>query len=354
MELTQLKKVVCINLDFHLWSARRKLRLDDLKIIDGEVPPEDLASLGSKKICNPEDIADFDTLKKEAERICFRAGVKFLGGFAVPEEKAADLGLKLDDIVSRFYAKKSVFLADYDANIQQWIDAHPGWEKIIRDAALDRDEVGSKISAGWQAYKIVEADDLDANQSTLNKGLATAAKGLAGQLYFEIARAAADVMEKSLLSRDKVTQKILSPIRTIRDKLEGLSFIDKRVRPLVETIDHVMGQLPDAGHIDGLGLAALHGLVFILSSEDRMQKHGEMVLAGQPVADAFNLSVPRKAVTQTVPTAPQIQQSVLGAPVVPARAANIFDIKSTGAIPTIPSVPLPVVRGVQTQNLFSF
>lgn len=341
MELHKLSKVVCIHLDFNLWSARRKLDRNDLKIIDGEVPPDDLASLGSKKICNPEDIADFMNLKKEAERKCAKVGVKFLGGFAVPEDKAADLGAELDAIVAKFYAVKSTFLSKYDNLIKDWVKKHPGWESIISNAALDRNTVDGKIHARWQAFKILEADQTDVTATTLNKGLATAASGLAGQMYAEIAKAAEDLASISLNGRDRVTQKILSPIRTIRDKLEGLAFLDRRVQPLVDTIEHVLDQLPQAGHIDGLALVALQGLVFILSDEGRMQAHGEKVLAGKDVDEAFTLSAPMvaKAVAVVDDDVPVVQQNIMDVPVVVPQVP----MPQTVAVPVVGTVVAPVV-----------
>ena len=334
MELNKLKQVVCINLDFHLWSARRKLSISDLKIVDGEVPPDDLASLGSKKICNPDDISDFTNLKKDAERKCARVGIKFMGGFAIPESKVKDLAVELDEIVSKFYAKKASFIAEYDNLITNWVASHPGWERIIKESALARHEVEGKLSAGWQAYKIIEAQESqDANvASPLNRGLATAAAGLAGQMYAEIARAADEVREVSLNGRDRVTQKILSPIRTIRDKLEGLAFLDGRVRPLVDTINHVLSQLPLSGPIDGLGLVALQGLVFILSDEQRMQAHGEQILEGCNVEDAFALHLPK-------PVQPQVEAKA------DAFGVNLLDVPQV----TSPSIPTDVVRGHDAQ-----
>ena len=364
MELNKLKQVVCINLGFHLWSARRKLSIGDLKIVDGEVPPDDLASLGSKKICNPEDLADFTNLKKEAERKCARVGIKFLGGFAIPEGKVNDLAVELDEIVSKFYAKKATFIAQYDSLIADWVASHPGWERIIQESALDSHTVEGKINASWQAYKILEAQEAqDANlASPVIRGLATAAAGLAGQMYAEIARAAEEVREVSLNGRDRVTQKILSPIRTIRDKLEGLAFLDGRVRPLVETINHVLTQLPLSGPIDGLGLVALQGLVFILADEQRMQAHGEQILAGSKVEDAFALHVPKpvqpKAVEQSEPIGfnlfdvPQVTS-----PLIPEDVVRGQDVQMPVAMPVSSTqpIPTPVTSGAgNLADLFSF
>ena len=60
-EVTVLDQLVVVNLDIHIWSARRKLMPLDLG--NAELPPEDLASLGSKRICNPEELKHFTTLK---------------------------------------------------------------------------------------------------------------------------------------------------------------------------------------------------------------------------------------------------------------------------------------------------
>lgn len=355
-EITSLKKVICVNLDVHLWSGRAKLRASDVRVGDGgALPPEDLASLGSKKIVNPEDISKFEALKKEAERECSKIGVKFLGGYAIPTDKAKDLAAKLDEIGVRFDQEKAALLSSYDTKILDWVAAHPGWESAIQSATIDRNDVDKKLQFGWQAFRIVEAGDENEPADVLNKGLATTAKGLAGQLYYEISQQAGLVMEKSILGRDKVTQKILSPIRTIRSKLLGLSFIDKRVKPLIETIDHVLEQLPAAGHIEGLGLAAISGLVFILSSEDRMINHGEMVLSGKPVDESFQESVPgfraqAAAVEEVIPLVDvrpvDVQQPAL--PLQPATSAPA-PLQVAVQVATVTAAASPVTVGTSTQ-----
>lgn len=290
---TTLAKVICFDLSaISLWSGRRKLRRTDLKLQDeAEVPPDAIASLGSKKIIDPEQIADFEAMKKEAHRECAKIGIRFLSGYAVPESRAEDLAVTLEDIAKRFADKKADFLADYETTIADWIAQHPDWSSMLNEAALTRADVEAKLYFGWRAFRVVAADE-ETDSAALNQGLQSELTGLAGQLYREVAQAAAQVQEKSLLGRERVSQKILSPIRTIRGKLHGLSFLDQRVTPLIDTIDHVMSQLPKAGWIDGLGLSALHGLIFILSSEERMASHGQAIIDGKDVVEAFDESTP--------------------------------------------------------------
>ncbi|CAA7617404.1 hypothetical protein MTBSS4_190017 [Magnetospirillum sp. SS-4] len=52
-DITVLKQLTAIRLDVNIWSARRKLTPADF--VTPDLPPEHLASLGSKKVCNPEE-----------------------------------------------------------------------------------------------------------------------------------------------------------------------------------------------------------------------------------------------------------------------------------------------------------
>ena len=365
MDTTVLEKVVVFILDgISLWSARRRLQREDLKLIDAktEIPPEDLASLGSKKVFDPDRIARFDNHKKAAHRACARIGVRFLGGYAVPEAEAALLATELDAIGAEFYADKATLLTDYDVEVADWVKQHPDWSVMLKQSILSRDEVDQRIAYAWRSFRVVATEQATSDDvSPLNAGLATEIGGLAGQLYSEIARAAAEVMEKSMLGRDKVTQKILRPIRNIRSKLTGLSFLDPRVKPLIESIDHTLAQLPAAGHIEGLALTALRGIVFILAAEDRMVSHGQMIINGTSVQEALEESVP--ALRVAAEEAQKEEPVQVTAPAVPASLAlNLASILGStqpnlapraGTATPFFAPPPPVVKGPRVSGLFS-
>ncbi len=65
-----LDRLLVVKLDATIWGGRKKLHKEDLILGDGSIlPPEDLASLGSKKIADPMELAVFNRLKKEAESV---------------------------------------------------------------------------------------------------------------------------------------------------------------------------------------------------------------------------------------------------------------------------------------------
>ena len=84
-----LDSLVALNLNISVWSARKKMCLEDFG--GAELPPEDLASLGSKRIADPDSLKVFSTLKARAFNYLDRHGIRFMSGWAIPEDKAGDI-----------------------------------------------------------------------------------------------------------------------------------------------------------------------------------------------------------------------------------------------------------------------
>ena len=77
-----LDQVILVRVDASIYGARKKLRIEDLQLASGSViPPNDLASRGSKKLVDPDRLAVFNRLKKEVERVCLQYGTRFMGGY---------------------------------------------------------------------------------------------------------------------------------------------------------------------------------------------------------------------------------------------------------------------------------
>jgi len=77
-DITILDNLLALNLDISLWSARKKMTVEDMG--GAQLPPEDLASLGSKRIADPESLKVFSTLKSRAFCYLDRHGVRFMSG----------------------------------------------------------------------------------------------------------------------------------------------------------------------------------------------------------------------------------------------------------------------------------
>lgn len=280
-DIQVLDSLVAIHLEVNIWTARRKLSPADFG--GAVLPPGELASLGSKRVCDPEDLRVFGTLKARAVSLLERTGVRFLGGWAIPEDKAEAVHQELETIGQEFEAAKEAFLGRYDEAVRQWIARHARWERIIADSTVGVEQVRSRMGFRWQAYRVVAPSPGDAVASGLHQEVS----GLGGTLFGETAKAAAEAWHKCYAGKTSVTRKALSPLRTIHHKLAGLAFVEPRVAPVAELMDTAFQSLPRRGRIQGAPLLMLQGLVCLLRDTSALLEHGQKLMDGTTPGDVL-------------------------------------------------------------------
>jgi len=268
-----LDHVVIVQPEFHIWSGRKKLRAPDVGLNQSDVP-QDLISLGSKRICDPKQLKEFGRLKKKAERECDAVGTRFLGGFAIPSILTAELSAKIDDICMEFDSYRRDFLGTYEQKVTDWIDQHPRYAEALRMAIPGKAVVGRGLIANYHVYRVTPADEAPESD------LAPEVEGLAETLYRDISKAARKLYEASVLGKKTVTRKAIGGLAKIAKKLDGLSFLDHRMRPIVDTIFETTMKMPQTGPVVAQSdLNALTATLLLLSDVDKMKRHGEGLLS---------------------------------------------------------------------------
>jgi len=272
-----LERVVLVKVEANIYGARKKLKKEDLVLADGsKLPPEDLASLGSKRLLDPDELTVFNRLKKEAERICLRIGTRFLGGYAIPKESAPGIIAELERIAQDFAAAKTEFLAGYDAAVKDWVVRHPEFAGIIEKAVDTVEFVSTRLSFDFLLVSVGLPEELPAEDVAK---LESKICSLSEQMFYEISVDANQFIEQSLLGKDQVTRNAVRPIRRMRDKLDGLGFLDYRVAPVVNTIDDLLSRIPDKGALEGSILQEILATAMLLADPDKTRRHGEGLLA---------------------------------------------------------------------------
>ena len=296
-----LERVVLVKVEATIYGAHKKLKKEDLVLADGsKLPPEDLASLGSKRLLDPDRLTVFNRLKKEAERICLRVGTRFLGGFAIPNESAAGITAELERIAQDFAVAKTDFLAGYNAAVTDWVVRHPEFAGIIEQAVDSVEFVSTRLSFD---YLVVTVGLPEALPPADVARLETKIGSMSEQMFYEIAVEANQFIEQSLLGKDQVTRSALRPIRRMRDKLDGLGFLDYRVAPVVNTIDDLLAKIPDKGAIAGGILQEILATALLLADPVKTRRHGEGLLAAQDLPKADSVEDDRAELTVDAPIA---------------------------------------------------
>ena len=272
-DMKALDNVVALNLDVHIWSARKKLTPADFG--SAELPPEQLASLGSKRICAPKDLRVFGTLKSRAVAMLDRIGVRFLGGWAIPVDRTNEVKDGLEAIKEEFIKAKEEFIIRYDEIIHEWIVNNPGWESLIAGSVVSVDYVSHRLNFNWQMFAVAQT------AQSQGSGLEEEVASLGDTLFGEIAKTAKEAWQKSYAGKTEVSRKALSPIRTIHSKLAGLVFVEPRVAPIVELVEAALTKVKGRGPILGTKLLLIQGLLSLLQSPSVLVEHGQKIIEGQ-------------------------------------------------------------------------
>lgn len=264
-----LKNMVVVVPGISLWTGQKKLRKEDIKVGDGgALPPKEIASLGHIKSVDPEDLAWSTRAKSRLITRCLSVGTRFLGGYAIPVAKKADLIRNLDEIIAEAKNDKAKFIANYADNVEKHVTARPEWEAVLRRVVTPAHEVASKFHFGYSVIEINPAQD-GAGE------LETEVRSMGQGALDEVATEMRALFENSIDGKERITRKTLWPIERVRNKLDGLSFLDGLFSPLVDALDDLLKSVPDKGPIDALTYQRVVNAVLMLSDPERVRQHGK-------------------------------------------------------------------------------
>lgn len=280
MQIQHLDQIAAVQLDVSIWTGRKKLRPEDLRqAAGGTIPPEDLASLGSKKTIDPQAIRPFQRLRKRAERKLALRGVRFLGGWALPIDQIDEAINELEEIRQEFVEEREKLLDSYQQHIDDWCERFPDWAGIIRSAVEPVPVVERGLRFSFQVFKVAPAADDSASSSDARVGgLQQAAEGLEGELLHGIAEEARDWWERTLKEASSLSRRSLSRLTSIRDKLEAWSFLDTWPQKLIEQIDtisHEVGAYQSS--IQPPQLDSLKAVVLLLQDPEQARRHAQLM-----------------------------------------------------------------------------
>ena len=267
-EIKILDRLLLVDITgIHLWTARKKLKRE---MLEGTIPPAILASLGSMRIINPEKLKPFEKIKRQAIKAIEERGVRFLGGYAVAQDRIQDVVDRLEVLQTEFYELKANFLSNYERWVVEWTDKE--WEKqtwadAIRASFTPRAQVDAGLQFGYSACRVLPDGD-----KHLACTLGREVRGLSDQLYAETAQTAVRLLETGLASRGHVTQTTLNTVRKMNAKLRGLMFLSREVKGLTQYIEAVLQALPLSGVVNGSPYSAVVALVSALSDVDAIKR----------------------------------------------------------------------------------
>jgi hypothetical protein len=311
----QAQGLICVTLDVHLWSGRKRLRKEALLAKNPEfanLPPESLATLGSIKIADPDDLAPFNRVKREAEKLLLVSGLPLLGTTGIPESKLDRVFRGLSAAKAEFDTMRQELHMEFETRITEWREKgdNRDWAHLINDIPTP-EYVAGRLSFGFHLCRVsAPSEDSLSPANTLYGQQVT---GLKGELFADAAREAKVLMERYLTGadasgvvrkREKITQKTLGPLRRVAEKLRSFSFLDPSVGPMAGVVEHILSLLPPDGPIDGVHLLHIWTLARTLANEKAAEEAAAIALQLASPSLAFEDMLSKSADTVSAPAVP--------------------------------------------------
>lgn len=262
-----IHRIVVVVPEFKQWTGTRAMHEGDFQVgTDGKLPPKEVTkSLGLKAIIDSVHLREFDRIKHRAEALLAGCGVRYLSGWAIPDDKSAQVLQALDRIVASYIDAKTMFLLHYDEYVEAWAQKNPSFADGIRNSRLSPNDVASRFSAGYEAFRLQPVSDEKAVALEQSLG------GLAGELLDDVSQCAKTFFRESFLGKDRANRKTVNALLRIRERLNGLSFLSKDILPLVSLIDEVAAAMPKEGYFGGDAFWKLSSVVQTLADKTLME-----------------------------------------------------------------------------------
>lgn len=351
-----LSNVLLFTLDVRLISGSKRVRPEDIEAAKNvQLEADEVFTLGSKKVFDPERLAIFKRLKERMHRECLRFGTAWLTGYAVPESKVDDVAAALE--VIRKDADKEVadLLKNYQGYLDEFCAANPAWADSIRVNAYTEQYIRQRLHFGFNATRVLPAR----SEGLLANNLQQEVGGLLGAVLRDVAEEAEALQKRSLAGKDQKTRKVLSPLRAAHSKLLGFAFLDRRVVAVAAMIESFLSSMPGDGPIEGTSLAMLWAITTILSDPARtlevaeqFDTHGKEAFLGalMPRAGTKPPAVAQSAATpMQPPPSPTVSQAVplFAALKVASPIVQVVSAPPSGGKPapsTVVNMPPPARR----------
>ncbi len=295
-------------LDIRTWSGSKNLKPEDFQGI--ELPPEELVSLGSKRLHNREAFKPIQAVRTKAVAYLEGVALSLYSGkiWIAPEARKDEIEAALADLSREFSTERDRFLADFHREQDAWLEKNSRWASILRPYLETPASIEKKFGFTWRCFRMSSAE----NDQEFAEVLTT---DLTGTILREISILAGETYN-SLRDRERATFKNLNRLDRLAEKLRGLSFVNPGVSVIEQELQTFLDQRDRGGALTGTALFKLTRLLVQLKSPDVLKDILDAAEQGRDYT--FTYEQPQPKTDTVAPALPEIPapQPVIVPPVI--------------------------------------
>jgi hypothetical protein len=239
-----MSKIIVVAPEFCAYGGAHVLHRDDLGTASEDLPDAKVASLGEKRVINPELLKPFGKLRARAWARAARRGIRILDGYGQNPEWAKTVVQSIQEVCQEAQQHADHIVNNWSALVNDWANQNPKWSDMIRKSAPPREWVRDRFRFSVRAYPL--GLDVLEDMGIEDNALLGEMGGLGDRLVAELVDAA-NALWKEFLTREKVTSRQISPLVTMQEKAETLGYLDRRAAQVGTDLGALLKTLPPKG-----------------------------------------------------------------------------------------------------------
>lgn len=215
--------MVVVSPAIKVWTASSTLKMSDFaQTVQAQLPPSELAKLGSKHLTDPKPIKDLVALRTFVDSHLTTYGIRFFGGVLISAALLPEVVKFLEEQADVFNQQVTSFLNSYEEESRKWAAKFPAFEQQILANSPSVDIIKNKFGFTYTVFTI---NVVDTPEGTANN---TAA--LINQVPDQTVQTALDTLTKlkdqTFNIAVKLSKKCFNTVDKAILKLEHLAFLN--------------------------------------------------------------------------------------------------------------------------------
>lgn len=239
-----MSKLVIVAPEFNAYGGAHVLHAKDLGLAAESFPDRKVAELGCKKVIDPEHLKPFGKLRARAWAVAEKRGIRLLDGYGQNPDLAKEVVAEIQAICREAQSHADFIGNNWLSLVDEWAKANPKWSTLVRESAPSAQWIRSRFHFAVRAYPMdlgtLQEMGIEENDLISEMG------GLGDRLISDLSHAAKGMWEE-FISREKILERQISPLKTMAEKAKALGFLDKRAVTVGQDIQALLDTLPAKG-----------------------------------------------------------------------------------------------------------
>lgn len=233
---------------------------------DGVEVPKNLLKRGRKPIYPPKKLTIFDTLRKQAEAILLKRGVRYMKGFAIPNEFVNETINELEAVKQKFAAYQKDVVDHFDEYRQEWLTENQEFEYVIK-RMITKESVLGKFEFEFCLSKLEHTE-----------GYSIPEEKISNQILHEVAQLCKSESELLVERKQRIKpQDLVDKFQPMIEKLDCLSFGNSKILSLLAEFKAFEAAIPKDEEFIEMDHAFIANAITFLSVCSSTQRMGAII-----------------------------------------------------------------------------